>query len=281
MSASELWSVGARSRPDRAVRIDPLDALPDPARLLDAMGAPLDPAVYDWAHARDQELTPEERFQLTYAAEVEWGTEGTFASLDISRDPVVRRFLRVWLNQETVHAQLLVRFLTAHDITVQPRHRARHHRVGAQRGRRLNQLARLAVGDDFFAVHMVWGAVNELTTLRFYTAIRARTQNHLLRVVLRDVIAQEAQHYAFYRTVGSRRLTGNRRAQRIVRWALEHLWTPVGVGLRTPDDANRLLLGVFGDRPDQITHMDRQLNQLPGLAGLDLIDGCLRRAQAG
>ena len=78
--------------------LDPVSRLAAPETLLAEMGEPLDPSRYDWSAARTDALTDEEVFQLTYAAQVEWGTEGTFASLNISRDPVVRRFLRVWLS---------------------------------------------------------------------------------------------------------------------------------------------------------------------------------------
>ena len=227
--------------------------------------------------AHDGDVDDETRFQLTYAAQVEWGTEGTFASLDISNDPVVRRFLRVWLEQEVVHAELLARFLAARGETVAPVHREPQHRRGAARGRLINQVARRLVGDDFFAVHMAWGAVNELTTLRFYGILRNTTGSPLLRSILRDVMAQEAQHYAFYRRVAIDRLEGNRRGQRIVRWVLGHLWSPVGLGLRTRADADRLMLGLFADRPDQVVQMDEQINRIPGLAGLDLV----RRTLAG
>ena len=108
-----------------------LARLPEPESLLEEMG---DPSTWRGTtgarHARG-ELHTEEIFQLTYAAQVEWGTEGTFASLDISRDPVVRRFLRVWLEQEVVHASLLAHVLDGCGVAVVPVHRERKHRWGA------------------------------------------------------------------------------------------------------------------------------------------------------
>lgn len=267
MSTSTLTAT--TRRPDRA---------PTPESLLAEMGAPLDPSGYDWCAATADPVTAEERFQLTYAAQVEWGTEGTFASLDISRDPVVHRFLRIWLAQEVVHADLIARFLAEVGVPVDPIHRAPRHRRGAARGKLLNRLARVGVGDDFFAVHMAWGAVNELTTLRFYAVLRARTANGLLRRLLRDVMAQEALHYAFYRAVAVRRLADNRRGQRIVRWTLDHLWSPVGVGLRSKTDVERIMLRLFADRPEQVAQMDGQINRIPGLDGLDLIGRTLAAA---
>ena len=65
---------------------------------------------------------------------MEWGTEGTFASLDVSDDPLVGRFLGIWLEQEVVHAQLLARFLATQGEPVAPLHRTRSQRFAARRG---------------------------------------------------------------------------------------------------------------------------------------------------
>jgi rubrerythrin len=257
-----------------------IDRDPEPEMLLAELGEPLDPHAYDWASATDGPLTSEERFQLTYATQVEWGTEGTYQSLNITRDPVVRRFLRIWLEQEVVHADLLARFLAEHGVMVDPLHRTKEQQRAAGRGKIVNQLARRVVGDDFFAVHMSWGALNELTTLRFYRVIRARTGNELLGTLLRDIIAQEAAHYAFYRAAAIRRLDGNRRGQRIVRWTLRHLWSIVGSGLRGRADADRLLLGLLRDEDEVIAQTDRQIERIPGLEGLHLVQGKVVEARA-
>jgi hypothetical protein len=259
---------------------DLIDRLTEPGAGLDEMGAPLDVERYDWSRAARQPLTDAERFQLQFATQVEWGTEVYFARLDISRDPVVHRFLRIWLAQETVHAQLLARFLAAHGIEAAPAHRSLRQRLAAARGRQVNRLARAMIGDDFSAVHMTWGAVNELTTLRFYGILRARTGNDLLRDILRDVMAQEAVHYSFYRNVAVRRLAGNPRGQRIVRWLMENVWSPVGVGLRSRSDAERLMVDLFRDRPDVVAQMDAQISRIPGLTGLDLARHAVDRALA-
>src|SRR5688572_23233655 len=188
-----------------------------PEAALDEMGERLDPSSYDWGRVAEVPLTADEIEWLTYATQVEWGTEYYFAVLDISRDPLVHRFLRVWLDQEVVHADLLRRLLAESGVVVGPVHRQWRKRFAKWRGKQVNRLARRIVGDDFFAVHMAWGAINELSTQRFYGVIRSQTANPVLRAILRDVMAQEAAHYAFYRNVAIRRLTGNRRAQRIVR----------------------------------------------------------------
>jgi hypothetical protein len=254
--------------------------LPTPESIVAEMGSPLDPADYDWSAENRGALSDEEIFQLTYAAQVEWGTERTFAQLNISRDPVVNRFLKIWLDQEVMHADLLARILAGEGASIEPVHKQRKHRWAAVRGNALNRLMRRAVGDDFFAVHMSWGAINELTTLRFYAVVRAQTESPLLRSILRDVMAQEALHYAFYRNLAIRQLASNPRGQRIVRWVLEHIWSPVGVGLHSRADLDRIMAGLFADRPDQVVQMDSQIQRIPGLANLDLIHRTVETASA-
>jgi hypothetical protein len=257
-----------------------LDRVKTPEAALDAMGDRLDPGTYDWSRAGAVPLSAAEIEWLVYATQIEWGTEHYFAVLDISRDPVVHRFLRLWLEQEIVHADLLRRFLAEHDVSVRPVHAAPAKRLARWRGKQLNRIARRLIGDDFFAVHMTWGAVNELSTQRFYGVIRSRTANPLLRDILRDIMGQESAHYAFYRNVAMRRLAGNARAQRIVRWALDKLWSPVGVGLRTRRDANRVIAGILGGQPEVAAQMDAQIDRLPGLEGLGLARRSLAEALA-
>ena len=244
------------------------------------MGAPLAVDSYDWTLAPAQSLRAEEVFQLTYAAQVEWATEGTFASLDITENPEVKRFLRIWLAQEVVHGRLLARFLDACGHTAPPLHDTPRQRFAARRGRWVNRLAHRLVGDDFFAVHMTWGAVNELMTLRFYAIIREATRNLLLRDILHDLIAEEVLHYRFYRAMAAEQLQHNPRAQRLVRWSLQHLWSPVGTGLRGRDDGDRLVLGLVADRPDAVMRLDQTVERVPGLAELGLIAREVERARA-
>lgn len=249
-------------------------------RVLDAMGEPLDAAEYDWRAAAATRLTDAEVFELTYAAHVEWATEGTFATLDISREPTVKRFLRIWLDQEVAHGELLARMVALSGAPTAPLHTSRGQRFRAARGAFLNRISHRLVGDDFFGVHMAWGAVNELTTLRFYAVVRDRTAHPVLHTLLGDVMAQEALHYSFYRDVAIARLRDNPRGQRLVRWVLSHLWSPVGSGLRSRPDVDRVMRDLFVDRPDEVERVDAALDRIPGLAGLDLVRRTVAEAAA-
>ena len=59
---------------------------------------------------------------------------------------------------------------------------------------------------DFVAVHMTWGAVNELGTLTGYHRIIAKTEHPVLIQLLQAVIEDERRHFAFYRAQAGMRL---------------------------------------------------------------------------
>lgn len=52
------------------------------------------------------------------------------------------------------------------------------------------------------------------------------------------------------------------------------------VGLHSRADVDRLMVGLFADRPDQVGQMDSQINRIPGLTDLDLIRRTLETAAA-
>jgi hypothetical protein len=91
--------------------------------------------------------------------------------------------------------------------------------------------------------------------------------------LLGDVIAQEAVHFAFYREMAAQRLRESVRARRLTRWVMTHLWSPVGVGLRSREDAQRPMRGVFADEPGEVHAIDARIDPLPGLDRLDLVSG--------
>jgi rubrerythrin len=256
-----------------------MDHRRDLARLLDDLGEPLDQDNYDWSVATRYPLSDEEVFQLTYASQVEWGTEGTFASLNITHDPIVKRFLGIWLVQEIVHANLLARLLEENGHTVEPLHRTKEQQRAARRGKLINRVVRAVVGSDFFGVHMTWGAVNELTTLRFYGVIRDRTTHPLLAEILTDVMKQEAAHYAFYRQAAFQRLADNPRGQRIVRFAMRKLWSIVGTGLRSREDADRLVVAMLDGEDNRAASIDGAIERIPGMQDVRLLGGYLDSAR--
>ena len=175
-----------------------------------------------------------------------------------------------------------------------PRRRARRvrHRLPVANGRNLwirqrlggrGQLStsRTLLGsslfDDFVALHMAWGAANELSTLTSYHRLIAKTERPQLVALLEAVIKDERRHFAFYRAA--------RAARAEPFGAPDH---PVGdgppVGDRR-DGAPRSRDRLRRDPPvrgrrwgRRLPEMDRTLAELPGLARLRIFDGARRQA---
>jgi hypothetical protein len=132
---------------------------------------------------------------------------------------------------------------------------------------------------------MMWGAVNELTTLTAYHALIRRCDHPVLHQLLRKVIQDERRHFAFYRAQAKARMQRSRTARHLVRWVLSRLWTPVGAGVKTEEEVDALAIYLFGDGPagrEQIREIDLTISEIPGLEGLtiveDYLDAALRRA---
>ena len=65
--------------------------------------------------------------------------------------------------------------------------------------------------------------------------------------MLQAIIKQERRHFAFYRAQAQFRLADSARARRMVRWSMDHLWAPVGTGVRPQDETDFLASYLFGD----------------------------------
>jgi hypothetical protein len=93
---------------------------------------------------------------------------------------------------------------------------------------------------------------------------------------------QEGRHIDFYATQAEQRLRADRRAQRLTRFALRKLWKPVGSDVMPPGEVRFLVQHLFGDDSGLAAaeRVDRNVDRLPGLAGLHLIRGAARQYAA-
>ena len=96
----------------------------------------------------------------------------------------------------------------------------------------------------------------------------------MLGELLRRIMRQEGRHIDFYATQAAPAPRGERAAPSTsTRRALRHLWGPVGVG-RDARRRDRHLIGhLFGGADGQAVaaRIDRRVDRLPGLDGLDLV----------
>ena len=91
---------------------------------------------------------------------------------------------------------------------------------------------------------------------------------------------QEGRHIDFYAAQAKSRLADSRAAQRLTRWALTHFWAPVGSGVLPDQEVAFLSTYLFGD-PDGVAmadRIDRRVDRLPGLEGLNLLRGAVSAA---
>jgi len=221
-----------------------------------------------------------------------------------ARDPHITAFLSCWVYEELWHGEAFSDFLRSYGIEepVEPRlpdgttpmptrpNRVRQFRermgVGHQLSLLPTMLAAMAMR-DFIALHMTWGAINELTTLTAYHQLMRRSDHPVLHEMLRRVIQDERRHFAFYRAQAKARLTDRPGTAKAVRWALQAFWTPVGAGAKSQEEVDALGLYLFADSEEGragAREVDAAVAALPGLHGLsllsDFIDDAARRARA-
>ncbi|HVL91079.1 MAG TPA: ferritin-like domain-containing protein [Actinomycetota bacterium] len=249
----------------------------------------LDLEGIDFRRAADFPVSREEIRVLTYMMDIETHTVVYLRDLLASQaayDPDITAFLSLWVYEELWHGEALAAFLRA----VGERHapaRITSIRCETDRGgavaRWLKTLAARRL-PSFVAVHMAWGAINELSTLHGYKRLIATTRNPVLRELLTRIVKDERRHYAFYRAKARVLLKDNPQAQRLVRRVLARFWAPVGTGVRPQAETDFAVAHLFGDAEGTavLAAMDDEIEQIDGLAGLQLLTraraGALRRA---
>jgi hypothetical protein len=220
---------------------------------------------------------------LAYMSDIEQHTIAYLRELLSTRavdDPEIAQFLACWFYEESAHGRALAAVLDAHGY------------VGAMSPRRpLGVRARLeamvmaalsATWPSFSAVHMTWGAINELTTLTAYRQLDARAGHPALSALLARIARDESRHFGFYFDQARRRLAASARTRRAVRVFVEAFWAPVGSGVRPHGEVAALAATLFSgaDGRDAARRIDRTIRRLPGFDGVPLVEAWLCRHAA-
>ena len=254
----------------------------------------------DWSQAPDYPITPAEARCLAYMMDIESHTVVYLRDLLATRailEPDVTAFLSCWVYEELWHGEAFSRFLGEAGFAFAPdrevvkatsaypskvgRNAAIRRRIGASRY--LSHIATMvgsSLVDEFVAIHMTWGAVNELSTLAGYQALIEQTDHPVLTEILHAIIKDERRHFAFYRAQASLRLGRSPRARTITRWAMEHLWAPVGTGVRPQEETDFVIVALFGGQAGdgRMAQMDATIRQLPGFEDASLMVDARRDA---
>ena len=256
----------------------------------------------EWGRVASHPLTTAEARCLAYMMDIESHTVIYLRDLLATRaalEPDVTAFLSCWVYEELWHGEAFSRFLGEAGYRLPPDGERPWHdapypsRVGRNSWVRrklggkgylghVMTLVGSAVVRDFVALHMTWGAVNELSTLSGYHRLIAKTDHPVLVDVLERIIKDERRHFAFYRAQARMRLARSEQARKVTRWAMERFWAPVGTGVRPQEETDFVVAWLFGDAEGAATaeEMDRTIGRLPGFEESHLIRTARREALA-
>jgi hypothetical protein len=239
----------------------------------------------DWAGVPKHPLPPGAVRTLRYMQDIESHTIVYLRSLLATRaidDPDVATFLACWVHEETFHGLALERFLAAAGYPMGPRPKPHGHESFPQwlEARSTAMLSKL--WPDFCAVHMTWGAINELTALTGYRRLAARAGHPVLTALLEHVQRDEARHFFFYYRQAEIRLQ-RPAAAKVSRFLVDRFWGPVGSGVQPLNELRFMASYLFGDEEGRVAarKVDETIRKLPGFGSVRLLDAWLDRFHEG
>jgi rubrerythrin len=218
-----------------------------------------------WSDVKNYEI--DEKFipVLVYMRDVEAFTDIYYKDMirtPTGRDPVIRQFMDQWQVEELQHANLLDRFLNEAGYPTSKKWldeaRAKIPASFKIKGFIQPWIANL-IGERFSAVHMTFGAIQELTTLQGYKRMWETAKHPVLEHILRGIASEESIHIFFYRNIAKLKLEESQYSQRIARFLVEKFWSPVGQGTKPKEETDYLIKTLFGDE-EGFQRMDVNVN---------------------
>jgi hypothetical protein len=243
----------------------------------------------DFVAFEDQPLSGSALRCLRYMSDVESHTICYLRDLLVTpshKDPEVTAFLTMWAYEEFWHGEALDAVLRAHRMNADYGH-IRKVRLAQGLHDRLapieQSLAANMYGDDFVAVHMSWGVINEWSAHSAYARLIERENHPELTKLLRRIQNQESRHLAFYNSQARDRLERSKRARTLTRFALRHFWAPVGSTIQPKVESRFVLDYLMGghEGAKHIARLDRKVDTLPGQEGLELVSTAVSRFGVG
>ncbi len=231
-----------------------------------------------WEDVPKHRLTPEALRTVKYFHQTESFTfyylKGLMETRAAQQEPEFAPFLCAWAYEEEFHGRAFLKFMEAYGESVRDDYRGLAF-SGRTIGERIDEAGQTALSmvfpDVWPATHMVWGAIQELTTYHAYRQLMDRTGHPVLKVICERIMKQELKHFAFYYQQARKRFADSKLAQKIARGALTLAWTPVGDGMSSKDDVSHSLSFLFdGHDGDGIKKIEQRIQTLPGMEWFDL-----------
>ena len=234
----------------------------------------------DWAQVKKFPLDPRFVPVLIYMRDVETLTDIYYSHLrrtPTGKDPIIGKFMERWGTEELLHGEVLHRFLCEAGYEDGDNWQAAARNgitLSYKLSSRVISALTNCVGNKFTAAHMVYGAVNEMSTLQGYRRLIELAKHPILTEILRRVMREEAVHAQFYYHVGRLELERSNFSQKLARFVIKNFYVPVGQGAKPAADANNTITTLFGDR-EGLKILDknvtRRIQQLPGLSAVNTV----------
>lgn len=237
-------------------------------------------ATIPWGEIRKHPLAPRFLPVLRYMRDIERFTEVYFEELrrtPTGREPAIRRFMEQWNQEEARHGDLLHRFLSEAGCPPEPDWPARARASIPLRYKvesRLTTSLTRFFGKHFSPTHMVWGAINELSTLQGYRRLIELAGHPVLTALLRGIMQEESIHVFFYFNIARLQLQRSPFDRRLARFIVRNYWAPVGTGIKPAEDTKRVVQILFGDESGLKAiedHVNARLETLPGFSGVKTV----------
>jgi rubrerythrin len=231
-----------------------------------------------WDQVQEHPLTEAEVRFLQYMLNIEYHTIVYLKELLSTKaveDAEVTAFLACWNYEEYFHGAALERFLTTYVgpgvVQSAPAYRLHQTSPFARGLKRMASPLVSAALPDFAAVHMTWGATQELTTLHGYESVARQTRHPVLRELMTRIVKDERRHFAFYYNQAEKRLAATPSMAKWTRRTMDRLWRPVGVGAMPASESDFSMWYLFRDAQGQadLRTVEATIGQLPGMAGWD------------
>jgi hypothetical protein len=245
----------------------------------------LDLSAFAWDDVPRHPVPPAALRTLCYMQDIESHTIIYLRSLLATRaidDPEIATFLACWVYEETFHGIAIRRFLEAAGHPVGTRERPRGQESFAQRVEAVATAMVSRAWSDFCAVHMTWGAINELTALTGYRRLAALAEHPVLTELLHEIARDESRHFYFYFRQAELRLR-RRTVARVARTLIDRFWAPVGSGVQPQRETAFMGRYLFGDQDGRAAarRVDDTIRRLPGFETVQLLEAWMTRHVGG
>jgi len=244
-----------------------------------SVSAKIETGDIDWEEARGVGLSEDERFVLTYFSDIESQTVRylrTLLQMKLAFRPAISAFLMTWGYEEFFHGHALASLMAVcgHALEEDRMERVvKKAKFNEWLEAVLGPLLSKVFSNQFPAVYLSFGAIQEMTTLRGYERLKVITRNPALKILCERIARQERRHFAWYFNNAKELLEESRLARTLARKLLEFNWVPVGAGVKSDAEVTRLFSILFPSEHGKhlVREVDAKMGTLPGLEGIQLM----------